>query len=520
MKRNAVAWAAIVISTAALVSSRGLTQAVPAAPEVPAEGQKTARALSEAFEAVADFVKPSVVQITVQRKGTEPRSGTLRRFNAPFGPNGPNGPNDRFDSKQFEDLLKRFFGPDAQPEREQFGFGTPGPGTGSGFVYDDNGHIMTNNHVVADAKKITVKFHDGIEANATVVGTDPGTDVAVIKVDQSGYRPIRKGDSSKLRVGEWVLAVGSPFGLSQTVTAGIISATERNPGINDYEAFIQTDASINPGNSGGPLVDMNGHVVGINSAIMTTTHANAGVGFAIPMDMAANVADKLIKDGKINRARLGITLPPLTPAIAKQLGLDPKTKGILVGEVVEGSPAQKAGLKQGDLIISFDGTPVYNGASLKNIVAVSDLGKSHTITFIREGRQQKVNVTLAPEESVQFAFEKERPEQGSQQPESAKAEINEFGLSVQELTPELASQFGYRKGIQGLVVTAVKEGSSAEAAGLEPGNLITKVIKDKKIQPIKSTREFEDLASKSDELALYVQPPNGPGLFVTLSKGS
>jgi serine protease Do len=507
MKRNAVAWAALVVSSAALLSSRGLTRPIPAAPEVPAEGQKTARALSEAFEAVSDFVKPSVVQISVQRKSGV-RPGAIRRF----------APNDKLDPKQFEDFLKRFFGPDAQPEQEQFDFGTPSPGTGSGFVYDDRGHILTNNHVVADAKKITVKFHDGNEAEATVVGTDPGTDVAVIKVDQTGYRPVRKGDSSKLRVGEWVLAVGSPFGLSQTVTAGIISATERNPGINDYEAFIQTDASINPGNSGGPLVDMSGHVVGINSAIMTTTRANAGVGFAIPIDMAANMADKLIKDGKINRARLGIELLPLTPSLAKQFGLDAKTKGIVVGNVVEGSPASKAGLKEGDVITGFNGTPVYNGATLKNMVATSDAGKSYTLTYLRDGQEHKISVVPAPEEQVRFAFERDRSNRSTRSEATAKAEVNDFGLSVQELSQDLANQFGYKKGTQGLVITAVKEGSPAEAAGLEPGNLITKVIKDKKLQPIKGVKEFEDLAGKADELALYVQAPDGPGVFVTLSK--
>src|SRR4051794_33058753 len=231
MKRNAIAWAALAVSTAALVSSRGLTRPMPAAPSIPAESQKAANALSDAFVAVADFVKPSVVQISVDRKGN-----TLRipggRGRSPFP-----GPGGSLDPKDLEEMLKKFFGPDGRPEKEQFA--PRAEGTGSGFVFDDRGHILTNNHVVEGSEKITVTFHDGVEAAATVVGTDPQSDVAVIKVDNTSYRPLQRGVSSKLKVGEMVMAVGSPFGLSQTVTTGIISATERNDvHINDYESFL------------------------------------------------------------------------------------------------------------------------------------------------------------------------------------------------------------------------------------------------------------------------------------------
>src|SRR4051812_21781030 len=354
MKRNAVAWGALVVSPAALVSSRGLTRPMPAAPSLPAESQKAANALSDAYVAVADFVKPSVVQISVARKD----KGTIRipgRGRMPFP-----GPGGNLEPKDFEEMLKRFFGPDGRPEKQQFG--PAAEGTGSGFVFDDRGHILTNNHVVESAEKITVTFNDGVEASATVVGTDPQSDVAVIKVDNTSYRPLQRGVSSKLKVGELVMAVGSPFGLSQTVTTGIISATERNEfGINgpdSYESFLQTDAAINPGNSGGPLVDMSGRVIGINSAIVSGSRGNDGVGFAIPIDLASNVADKLIKDGKVSRARIGIALEALAPAMAKQLGIDPQTKGVLVNDVVPGSPADKAGLKSGDVITEFNGAPI------------------------------------------------------------------------------------------------------------------------------------------------------------------
>src|SRR5262245_51718184 len=341
MKRNPVAWAALVVASAALVSSAGFLRPMPAAPKVPVEGQQAARALSQAYEAVAEFVRPSVVQIMVNKKAAG--MPNLRRF--PFGPRG----NETLNPRDFEDMLRRFFGPDFGPEREQFGF--RGTGVGSGFVYDNRGHILTNNHVVDGAEKIEVAFYDGVTAAAKVVGTDKQSDVAVIKVENTGYPPLPKGDSAKLKVGELVMAVGSPFQLSQSVTTGIISALERNSvGINEYESFIQTDAPINRGNSGGPLVNMDGQVIGVNSAIVSGSSGNDGIGFAIPIKMATSVADMLIKEGKVRYARIGVQLAPLTPALCRQLGLDEGTKGVLVGDVVRGKPADKAGLKQGDVI--------------------------------------------------------------------------------------------------------------------------------------------------------------------------
>jgi len=304
MKRNPVAWAALIVSSAALVSSTGFLRPMPAAPKVTEEGQRTAKALSEAFGAVADFARPSVVQIAVQKKMGKGLQN-LRRFQTP----GPRGGQPGQPSPDFEEMLRRFFGPDAVPQREQFGM--PGRGVGSGFVYDDKGHIVTNNHVVEDAEKIEVKFYDGVEVKATVVGSDKHSDIAVIKVDNTSYPPLPRGDSSKLKVGELVMAVGSPFELSQSVTTGIISALERNAvGINEYESFIQTDAPINRGNSGGPLVDMNGNVIGVNSAIVSGSTGNDGIGFAIPMNLATSVATMLIKDGKVTTRGSGSLLIP------------------------------------------------------------------------------------------------------------------------------------------------------------------------------------------------------------------
>jgi len=513
MKRNAVAWAALVVSAAALVSSRGFTRVVPAAPGIPAESQKAARALSEAYEAVADFVRPSVVQISVERKEAVKSLGRGGRMPFPL----PDGPHGNVDPKDFEEMFKRFFGPEGRPEKQQFS--QRAEGTGAGFVYDDKGHILTNNHVVAGSGKITVTFHDGIEAPATIVGTDPDSDVAVIKVENTSYRPLPKGESGKLRVGELIMAVGSPFGLSQSVTTGIISATERNVvGINKYESFLQTDAAINPGNSGGPMVDMEGRVVGINSAIVTGSRGNDGVGFAIPIDMADTIAGKLIKDGKMNYARVGIKLAVLTPALAGQLGLEPTAKGVVAEEVLPGSPADKAGIKAGDVITSFNGKPVLSVPTFRLTVAASDVGKPFKMTYFREGKEQTTTITPAAATQVLFAQEREQAET----PEPAKAdapkvEFKDFGFEVQPLTPELAGQLGLDKESKGLLISSVKEGSPAEAAGLEEGLVISKVIQDTRLRPVPELKEFQDLVGKSDTLTFHVLSKEG-ARFVTLSK--
>ncbi len=521
MKRNAVAWAALIVSSLALISSRGITRPLPAAPQVPAEGQKAARALSEAYEAVADFVKPSVVQISVEKRASA--AGALRSPRRMPMPNGPNAP----DAKDFEEMLRRFFGPDARPEREQLPRGSEG--IGSGFVYDDHGHILTNFHVVDNATKINVTFYDGVEMAAKVVGSDRASDVAIIKVENLDYRPLPKGVSSKLKVGELVMAVGSPYNLSQSVTTGIISATDRNDvHINEYESFLQTDAAINPGNSGGPLVNMDGQVIGVNSAIVTGGRSvggsggNDGIGFAIPIDMASTVADNLIKNGKMSRARVGIALEPLTPTMAKQLGLDPKARGVLVADVLSGSPAEKAGLKPGDVITKFNDNPIQSLPTFRLTVASSEAGHKFNISYWRDGKETTTTIIPAPSEQVVFSVERgQQDEKDVEKPakaESPKAELGGFGLEVQALSPELAAQFGYPKDAKGLLVSNVKDGSPAEAAQIEAGQLITQVVKDRKVQAVASVKEFEALADKSDELALKVEAAGRPGRFVTLTK--
>lgn len=521
MKRNPVAWAALIVSTAALISSTGFLRTMPAAPKVTPESQRTAKALSDAFGAIAEFVRPSVVQISVRKKAP---AINLRRF--PF--RNPRGNNTPGTPKDFEEMLRRFFeqpeffGPQGEPfhpQREQFGFQQQG--VGSGFVFDDRGHILTNNHVVDDSDSITVTFYDGTEAKATVVGKDKQSDVAVIKVANTSFPPLPKGDSNALKVGELVMAVGSPFALSQSVTTGIISALERNAvGINYYESFIQTDAPINRGNSGGPLVNINGEVIGMNAAIVTGgSSGNDGIGFAIPINMASSVAQMLIKDGKVRYARIGVRLGPFSPALARHFGADESTKGVMVENVVQGSPADKAGLKRGDVIIGFAGEKVISGAAFKLKVATSEVAKPYEIVYLREGRQRTATIVPAPAEKI--VFDEERESQSSEEPaersESGKTAISDFGLEVQPLTPELAKAFNLPEDLKGLLVSSVKNGSPAEAAGIEEGCAITQIVRDRRPQPLTSVKEFQDVASKNDELAIYVQKGK-EGAFVTVSK--
>jgi serine protease Do len=281
---------------------------------------------------------------------------------------------------------------------------------------------------------------------------------------------------------------------------------------------LQTDAAINPGNSGGPMVDMQGRVVGINSAIVTGSRGNDGVGFAIPIDMADTIAGKLIKDGKVSYARVGIKLGVLTPALAKQFGLDPNTKGVVADEVLPGSPADKAGLKAGDVITSFDGKPVLSVPTFRLRVAASDVGKPFEMTYFRAGKEQKTTVTPAAATQVLFAQEREEnPGTAEVKVSPPKAEIKDFGFEVQPLTPELAAQFGLDKEVKGLLISSVKEGSPAEAAGLEEGSVITKVVQDARPVPVPELKAFQELVGKSDVLTFHVQSKEG-ARFVTLSK--
>ncbi len=315
-----------------------------------------------------------------------------------------------------------------------------------------------------------------------------------------------------------VMAVGSPFGFSQSVTSGIISALERNAvGINEYESFIQTDAPINRGNSGGPLVNMNGEVIGINSAIVSGGSGNDGIGFAIPMKLANSVAEMLIKDGKVHYARIGIRLAPLTPKMARQFGLDSGTKGVLVEQVFPGTPADKAGLKPGDVITSFAGEKVTDHSSFRLKVATSEAARSYEIGFIRDGGKRTASITPAPADKVPFDLGQGEDKESSEKAEPATTAISAFGLEVQPLTPEVAKPLGIPADVKGVVVAQVKENGPAAEAGIHEGDVITAIVNNKRIQPLTGVKQFQDLAAKSDELAIYVQRGK-VGQFVTVGK--
>jgi serine protease Do len=520
MRRNAIAWAALVVSLAALIGSRSVSRPLPAAQDVPEEGQKVAKALSDAFGSVAEFVAPSVVQINVEKKIT-PR---VRRDGRSRGlPDGQQLP------KELEDMLKKFFGgelPEGLPgpgqprfEREQF----VDNGTGSGFVFDDKGHILTNAHVVRGADKIVVTFHDGTQVTGKTVGLNDQTDIAVVQVEDlsADYHPVKVGDSNDLRVGQWVLALGSPFGLDHTVTAGIISATQREQlGINQFEQFIQTDAAINPGNSGGPLVDLGGRVIGVNSAIATASRSNSGVGFAIPINMAVRIAEKLIKDGKVAPALMGVKVDSLKPALARQLGLEPKTKGLVVTEVGPGTPAEKAGLQVGDVILTYDGQPVANLRGLQYLVTTSEIGRSYKLQYLRDGKRHEVSVAPASAELVEARMDKPEAPANEAAPSADRVELAEFGLAVTPLNEELAKKYKWAPDLDGVVVTGLVEGGPAMQTGIEVGDLLTRVIRDKKIQPLKSADDLKSAAAKTDELAVYVEDVNKvlPGEFKALKR--
>jgi serine protease Do len=392
------------------------------------------------------------------------------------------------------DFFRRFFGIPRQREHQRRGLG-------SGFIINEKGYILTNNHVVEKADEITVTLPDKREFEAQVIGTDPMSDVAVIKIEGKNLPTAELGDSSTAQVGDWVIAVGTPYGLSQTVTAGIISAAGRaNIGIVDYEDFFQTDAAINPGNSGGPLVDIYGTVIGMNTAIFSKSGGYQGIGFAIPINMAKGIMDSLIDHGRVVRGWLGVSIQPVTKDIADSFGLK-KAEGALVADVTSESPAEKAGVLRGDIIVSLDEKPVENPTVLKNRVAQKEVDSTVPLTVIRKGEKKTLQVKigeLAPEEQTG----KSRPDS----PESAP-----LGIQVQELTPDIAAQLGYKQE-KGVVVSGVKPGSPAAAANLRRGDLIQEINQT----PVVSVKEYKSAVSQGEKFLFLVR--RGENTFFTMIK--
>ena len=454
------------------------------APTVHAQdtGIENLRKTGKAFASVARTVSPSLVFIQVEKEVAVQSPRAPLPF--PFGREGtPFG----------EDFFERFFGtPGQEPDEQKPQQKRQVIGQGSGFVISEQGHILTNNHVIADANRVTVKSDDGQEFSAEVVGTDPQSDVAVIKIEGNKVPVLPLGDSSQLEVGEWVVALGNPFGLQHTLTVGVVSAKGRTSlGISDYEDFIQTDAAINPGNSGGPLVNLSGEVVGMNTAIFSRSGGYMGIGFAIPINLAKAISDQLIEHGSVTRGYLGVVIQPLTQDLAATFGLE-NTKGILVSQVAENSPADKAGLKQGDVIVECAGKPVTKIGDFRNRISLKTPGSEETLTILRDGERKTVTVTIGKLS--------EAPQAASA---SGKEDAQELGFTVQTLTEQLAQQLGIQAD-KGVVVTQVTPGSIAARAGIEVGTVILEVNR----QPVADAEEFRQAIAqteKNDRVLLLIQ---------------
>ncbi|MDH3981930.1 MAG: DegQ family serine endoprotease [Kiritimatiellaceae bacterium] len=350
-------------------------------------------------------------------------------------------------------------------------------GQGSGFIISNDGYILTNNHVVDDADRITVTLGDGREFEAKLIGTDPKTEVALIKIEDGDALPIIElGDSDVLEVGEWVLAAGNPFGLSQTITAGIVSAKERDEvGIAEYGSFIQTDAAINPGNSGGPLLNIDGKVVGINTAIYTQTGGYMGIGFAIPINQAIHIKDQLIKHGRVSRSVLGVYIQEVDEDLAKSFGLE-ESGGILISQIMDDSAADEAGLVEGDIVVEIDGNTIEKLNAFRARVASTPPNTKIDLKVFRDGKYKKVS-----------AITKEMGGDAETGEETDLEIYNKLGLTVDELEGELAERLGYDEDAEGVVITEVEQGGSAWRSGLQPGQVITSVSR----KPVGNVREFK-----------------------------
>jgi serine protease Do len=428
--------------------------------------------MGDAFASVAEKASPGVVAIRSERKIV--RSAQQTPFGQPFDP---------FSEDFFEFFRRRM------PRQEE----SPGQeytqrAQGSGFIISKEGYIVTNNHVVADADKVVVELVDGRTAEATVVGTDPDSDVAVIKIASDGLHPVALGNSDALQVGEWVLAIGNPLGLSHTVTAGIVSATGRT-GFNvaTYENFIQTDAAINVGNSGGPLVNLNGEAVGISTFIMGPGGGNIGIGFAIPINAAKQVVNQLIKTGSVERGYLGVIPQDLTPELAEAFDLK-ETKGAVISQVTEDSAAARAGLERGDIVLEFDGRAIDSATQFRNLVAAHKPGEEIEILVLRDGRRETITAKL---DRRPAAEELRRPRQVPPRRPQDESQ-RRLGLTVQDLTPELAERFGF-KDQTGVIIMRVTPGSEAAEKGLREGYVIEEVNR----RPVEDAPQFQDAVSSA-----------------------
>jgi serine protease Do len=404
---------------------------------------------------LADRLLPAVVEITIESKGEAPS-------NAPKLPDLPGSDDENSPFKDFfDEFLKRQQGENSQPR--------PMTSMGSGFVVDASGLIVTNNHVVEGAESIEVHFHDDTILKAELVGRDPKTDLAVIRVKTDKPLPIVSfGDSDKLRIGEWVMAIGNPFGLGGSVSLGIVSARNRDINAGPYDDFIQTDAAINKGNSGGPLFNLKGQVMGINTAIFSPSGGSVGIGFSVPANTAKNVIDQLVKYGETRRGWLGVKIQSVTPDIAESMNL-PKPQGALIADVTPTGPAEKAGIQSGDVVIEFNGRPINSMRDLPKIVAETEIGKQVPVKVLRKGEEVIVTAEVGRLEDGEKMAAAQTPGKG----ETAPAVITTLGMTVSSMTDDLRAKYSIDKDLKGAVITEVAADGPAAEKRLSAGDVIT-----------------------------------------------
>ena len=488
-----MAWA---LSAAVVAGS--ITDLAPAAAQAPARPAPTG------FADLAERLLPSVVNISTTQTVRQERSERGERPRR--GPEIPQVPPGSPFEEFFRDFFERNQRPDAPPRRAQ--------SLGSGFIIDATGYVVTNNHVIAEADEIKVILHDDSQLAAKVVGRDPKTDLAVLKVEPA--RPlaaVKWGDSDKTRVGDWVVAIGNPFGLGGTVTAGIVSARARDINAGPYDDFLQTDASINRGNSGGPMFNLNGEVIGINTAIFSPSGGSVGIGFAIPATLAKSVVEQLRQFGKTRRGWLGVNIQSVTDEIAESLGLD-KARGALVARVTEKGPADQAKIQPGDVVIRFDGREVPDMRRLPRMVAETPVEKTVKIVVWRKGREVTLDVKLGELEEAEQVASAGRGGQGTR-PETA-ATTEALGMGLSPVTQELRERFDLGENAKGVVITKVTENSPASERGLRPGDVIVEISQEEVTSPAQVQAKVREAQTGGRKTILVMIERQGEQRFIAL----
>ncbi len=449
---------------------------------------------------LADELIGAVVNISTAQNvaGSDGDSGAAPRPRVPEG-------------SPFQDFFDEFF--KQQQEGNQPRRPRRVQSLGSGFVIDPSGIIITNNHVIADADEITIEFTDGTELEATVIGTDPKTDIAVLKVEPAKeLQAVKFGSSAASRVGDWVMAIGNPFGQGSSVTLGIVSAINRDIRSGPYDAFIQTDAAINRGNSGGPLFNMDGEVIGINTAIISPSGGSIGLGFSVPADLASNVIAQLREFGETRRGWLGVSIQPVTDDIAESLGMV-IAQGALVAGVTDKGPAKNSGIQVGDVVLVFDDKPISEMRDLPRIVAETAVGKAVDVVVLRKGERVTVPVTLGRLEDGEAAAMGDE----DATPEDATETVSELGLTFSDLTDAARAEIGIDEGVNGVLIVEVEEGSTAEEKGIKSGSVVSEIGQEAVSTPAEVQARLEELRKDGRKKALLlVAAPDGQLSFVVL----